>query len=213
MWRFSSSPKVAVLNAGEEITVIWKANEDEPATGQEDIHPWKVKSKRGEGWIDPDALELVTTHSIEDDPAAIEEIQSPWTVTTQYFRIYETKKSIDEISVTARHISYDLLYNMTSYRMGFEASLQEILDGVLGDCYAEHQFSAHTNLEGRIYVFTEKSYDAYVRNGSWEAPEAKPNIQLFIDPGQEGFIGAREGEIIYVIYDCYIEEANESWIP
>lgn len=148
MWRFSSSPKVAVLNAGEEITVIWKANEEEPATGQEDIHPWKVKSKRGEGWIDPDALELVTTHSIEDDPAAIEEIQSPWTVTKQYFRIYETKKSIDAISVTARHISYDLLYNMTSYRMGFEASLQEILDGVLGDCYAEHQFSAHTNLEG-----------------------------------------------------------------
>ena len=40
MWRFSSSPKVAVLNAGEEITVIWKANEEEPATGQEDIHPW-----------------------------------------------------------------------------------------------------------------------------------------------------------------------------
>lgn len=148
MWRFSSYPKVAVLNADEEVTVIWKANEEEPATGQEDIHPWKVKSKRGEGWIDPDALELVTTHSIEDDPAAIEEIQSPWTVTTQYFRIYETKKSIDEISVTARHISYDLLYNMTSYRMGFEASLQEILDGVLGDCYAEHQFSAHTNLEG-----------------------------------------------------------------
>lgn len=148
MWRFSSYPKVAVLNADEEVTVIWKANEEEPATGQEDIHPWKVKSKYGEGWIDPDALELVTTHSIEDDPAAIEEIQSPWTVTKQYFRIYETKKSIDAISVTARHISYDLLYNMTSYRMGFEASLQEILDGVLGDCYAEHQFSAHTNLEG-----------------------------------------------------------------
>lgn len=148
MWRFSSYPKVAVLNADEEVTVIWKANEDEPATGQEDIHPWKVKSKRGEGWIDPDALELVTTHSIKDDPAAIEEIQSPWTVTTQYFRIYETKKSIDEISVTARHISYDLLYNLSSYKKGWEASLQEILDGVLKDCYAKHQFSAYTTLEG-----------------------------------------------------------------
>ena len=67
--------------------------------------------------------------------------------------------------------------------------------------------------QSRIYVFTEKSYDAYVRNGSWEAPEAKPNVQLFIDPGQEGFIGAREGEIIYVIYDCYIEEIDEPWMP
>jgi len=147
MWRFSSAPKVAVLNPGEEITVIYKANEEEPASGEEDIHPWKAKSKRGEGWIDPDALELVTTHSIEDDPAAIEEIQSPWTVTKQYFRIYETKKTIDEISVTARHISYDLLYNMTRYRMGYEASLQDILDGVLGNCYAEHQFSAYTTLD------------------------------------------------------------------
>lgn len=69
------------------------------------------------------------------------------------------------------------------------------------------------NRQSRIYVFTEDSYDAYVRNGSWELPEAKPTVQLFIDPGQEGFIGAREGEIIYVIYDCYIEEANESWMP
>ena len=148
MRRFSNSPKVAVLKAGEELTVVWKANEEEPVSGEEDIHPWKAKSKYGEGWIDPDALELVTTHSIEDDPAAIEEIQSPWTVTKQYFRIYETKKSISEISVTARHISYDLLYNMTSYRMGSEASFQDILDGVLEDCYAEHQFSAYTNLDG-----------------------------------------------------------------
>lgn len=148
MWRFSSAPKVAILNAGEEVTVIWKANDEEPASGQEDIHPWKVKSKYGEGWIDPDALELVTTHSIADDPTAIEEIQSPWTVTKQFFRIYEVQKGLDEIGVVARHISYDLLYNMTSYRNGSAATLQEILDGVLDDCYAEHQFSAYTTLEG-----------------------------------------------------------------
>ena len=187
MWRFSSSPKVAVLNAGEEIAVIWKANEEEPATGQEDIHPWKAKSKYGEGWIDPDALELVTTHSIEDDPAAIEEIQSPWTVTKQYFRIYETKKSIDAISVTARHISYDLLYNMTSYRMGFEASLQEILDGVLGDCYAEHQFSAHTNLEG-------------TQTGNWY--DQRNPIDVFLNE-DDGLCKRFEVDLIRNNYDLY----------
>lgn len=187
MWRFSSYPKVAVLNAGEEITVIWKANEEEPATGQEDIHPWKAKSKYGEGWIDPDALELVTTHSIEDDPAAIEEIQSPWTVTKQYFRIYETKKSIDAISVTARHISYDLLYNMTSYRMGFEASLQEILDGVLGDCYAEHQFSAHTNLEG-------------TQTGNWY--DQRNPIDVFLNE-DDGLCKRFEVDLIRNNYDLY----------
>lgn len=187
MWRFSSSPKVAVLNAGEEITVIWKANEEEPATGQEDIHPWKAKSKYGEGWIDPDALELVTTHSIKDDPAAIEEIQSPWTVTKQYFRIYETKKSIDAISVTARHISYDLLYNMTSYRMGYEASLQEILDGVLGDCYAEHQFSAHTNLEG-------------TQTGNWY--DQRNPIDVFLNE-DDGLCKRFEVDLIRNNYDLY----------
>ena len=69
-------------------------------------------------------------------------------MTKQYFRIYETKKTVDAIGVTARHISYDLLYNLSSYREGGAASLQEILAGVLGDCYAEHQFSAYTTLDG-----------------------------------------------------------------
>lgn len=147
MWRFSDAPKMGVLNAGDEITVTWKANEEEPVSG-EDKHPWKAKTRYGEGWVYPDSFELVTEHSIEDDPNAIDEVQSPWKVSTQYFRIYETNKSIDEISVTARHISYDLLYNMTAYRNGFEATLKDILDGVLDQCYAEHQFSAYTTLEG-----------------------------------------------------------------
>ena len=125
MWRFSDAPKMGVLNAGDEITVTWKANEEEPVSG-EDKHPWKAKTRYGEGWVYPESFELVTEHSIEGDPNAIDEVQSPWKVSTQYFRIYETNKSIDEISVTARHISYDLLYNMTAYRNGFEATLKDI---------------------------------------------------------------------------------------
>lgn len=149
MWRFSSSPKVALLQEGDEVTVTWKANENDPASGdQEDNHPWKVRSKYGEGWVVPDSFELVKQHDISGDANSIQEVQSPWTVTTQYFRIYETQKSIDEIAVSARHISYDLLYNLTNYRNGFSTSLQDILDGVLNGCYAQHQFSAYTTLEG-----------------------------------------------------------------
>jgi phage-related protein len=149
MWRFSDSPKVALLQEGDEVTVTWKANENDPASGdQEDNHPWKVRSKYGEGWVVPDSFELVKQHDISGDANSIQEVQSPWTVTTQYFRIYETQKSIDEIAVSARHISYDLLYNLTNYRNGFSTSLQDILDGVLNGCYAQHQFSAYTTLEG-----------------------------------------------------------------
>lgn len=149
MWRFSDSPKVALLQDGDEVTVTWKANENDPASGdQEDNHPWKVRSKYGEGWVVPDSFELVKQHDISGDANSIQEVQSPWMVTTQYFRIYETQKSIDEIAVSARHISYDLLYNLTNYRNGFSTSLQDILDGVLNGCYAQHQFSAYTTLEG-----------------------------------------------------------------
>lgn len=149
MWRFSDSPKVALLQEGDEVTVTWKANENDPASGdQEDNHPWKVRSKYGEGWVVPDSFELVKQHDISGDANSIQEVQSPWMVTTQYFRIYETQKSIDEIAVSARHISYDLLYNLTNYRNGFSTSLQDILDGVLNGCYAQHQFSAYTTLEG-----------------------------------------------------------------
>ena len=187
MWRFSDSPIVACLNAGDEVTVVWKVPEDEPVTGQEDKHPWKVKTKYGTGWVDPESLILDKEYVIEDDPTAIEEIHSPWTVTTQYFRIYKVQKFINEIGVEARHISYDLLYNMTKYRMGFEATAQEVLDGVLNECYAEHNFTAYTT-------------SADIQTGNWY--DRRNPIDVFLNE-DDGVCKRFELDLIRDNYDLY----------
>lgn len=65
----------------------------------------------------------------------------------------------------------------------------------------------------KIHVFSAEAYDAFVQNGSWEKPEAKPDVNFYIDPGDEGFVGLDDGQVLRVIYPCYIEEADESWMP
>lgn len=66
-----------------------------------------------------------------------------------------------------------------------------------------------------ILVFTREAYNAYVENGSStkDRPESNPEIVFFINPGDEGFIGLEEGQVLKLFYPCYIEEANESWMP
>lgn len=78
--------------------------------------------------------------------------------------------------------------------------------------------SGHYHLIGmddqtKIHVFSPEAYDVFVQDGSWERPEAKPDVNFYIDPGDDGFVGLEDGQVLRVIYPCYIEEANESWIP
>lgn len=137
--KAKGSTRMRVLKAGEEMTVVSRPEEDDAR--------WKVKTKYGTGYMLQSGIELVEEKKIEDNSGSIEEVQSPWTVTPQLFRIYEVKKSLDEVSVSARHISYDLLYNITTYSSDDEAKIQNALDGVLGNCVNEHEFHAYTNVE------------------------------------------------------------------
>lgn len=130
--------KKKVMKAGDVVTVV-QMSDDENAR-------WKVKSKYGTGWVMPSGFDLITKHIIGDNSNAIEEVQSPWTITDQYFRIYEATVSLDEVNVSARHISYDLLYNMTSYKSEASVKLQTALNGVLKNCYSQHDFEAFTNV-------------------------------------------------------------------
>lgn len=107
---------------------------------------WKVKTPYGDGWVAQDGLELVTEHTIPDNSAAIEEIESPWTVRDQYFRIYEVEKNVDSVSVSARHISYDLLLNLSKFNEENSQTLEQALTRTLGETYISHDFSAHTNV-------------------------------------------------------------------
>ena len=135
----TGSSKKKVMNAGDIITVVQKSEDDSAR--------WKAKTKYGTGWVDPNGFELITEHVISDNSNSIEEIQSPWSMTPQYYRILDVDKGFAEITVFARHISYDLLYNVTRYESAEEVNLQTALDGILGSCYADHDFSAYTNVD------------------------------------------------------------------
>lgn len=137
----TGSGAMKVMNAGDTLTVVFQ--------DQDEGQRWKAKTKYGTGWVDPNGIILVTQYLIPDNPNAIEEIQSPWTITDQYFRIDSVEKTMDAFSVTAKHIRYDLLYNMTRYQSEAEVSLQEAGDGILNNCYFPHEFKFHTNVTNR----------------------------------------------------------------
>lgn len=136
------SSRLKILSAGDIVTVVLKPTD---SSGSE--VRWKVKCKYGTGWIIPDGFELVTENVIGNNANAIQEVESPWTVKAQRFRIYEVEKTIDEVTVQARHISYDLLYNLTTYKSNESVTLQTALNGVLNNCInKDHGFTAYTNV-------------------------------------------------------------------
>lgn len=177
--KAKGSGRKKILSAGEVVTVVEKPTGD-------DVR-WKVKSKYGTGYMDPNGLELMTEHTIPDNSSAIEEVASPWTVTAQYFRIYEVVKNIDSVEVSARHISYDLLYNQTRYESTEAVTLQTALDGVLNNCYAPHDFKAYTN------VSNEQSGLFYV---------GKNPIEAILDP-DEGICSKFNVKLVRDNYDLY----------
>lgn len=126
-----------IMKAGDVLTVV---------SQPEDADRWKVKSKYGTGWVDPDGITLITEHIIPDNSSAIEEIQSPWTITDQYFRIYRVVKNLTEIQIEARHIRYDLLYNKTRWYANVAVTLQTAITGILDNCYNSHNFQGYTNV-------------------------------------------------------------------
>ena len=139
----SGSGKRKVMNAGDIVTVVYQPKDTA------NISRWKVKSKYGTGWIDPNGFELVTEHKIEDNANAIQEVQNPWMITDQLFRIYEVERGLEEVTVSARHITYDLLYDATHYYYGSDqaVSLQTTLDNILGKSYGfQTRFHAYTNV-------------------------------------------------------------------
>lgn len=133
----TGSSKLKVVPGGTEVTVVQK-----PAEGR-----YKVKSRYGDGWMEPDGLNYVQTETIGNKSQSIESVQPAWTVKPQIFRIYSVEKNIDSVTVSARHISYDLLYNLTTYKNEAAVSCKDALAGIMNGCVAAHEFEAYTNLE------------------------------------------------------------------
>lgn len=132
--------KIKTLAKGAAVTVTGS-----PA----DSERWKIKSGKTSGWMDWTGLENGVEMIIPDSADAIESAAPAWESREQLFKIYKVAKSSSGgITCSARHISYDLMYNMTTYDTDTSATLQESGDAILENCLDPHDFTFHTNISG-----------------------------------------------------------------
>lgn len=142
---------IKILPGGERVTVVGKYLDDKDEIDEN--ARWKVKTRYGTGWVNYFALEEEVKHEIEDNSQSIEEVQPAWTVAPQIFRIYEVEKSLTEIKVSARHITYDLLYYLTRRIVSsIPQTTQTVLDWILYYIFKRPNepaipFHAYTNVE------------------------------------------------------------------
>lgn len=134
--KATGSRKIKVVPAGTEVTVVKKSDEGR----------YKVKCKYGTGWMDPNGLIFSHNQIIADNSQSIESVQPAWTVKPQLFRIYKVEKDILSLNVSARHISYDLLYNLTTFKNTGETTCMDALAAIMDNCVSPHEFEAYTNL-------------------------------------------------------------------
>lgn len=131
----TGNQKIKVVPGRTSVTVVKKAEER-----------YKVKCRYGTGWMDPDGLNYEVNQTIGDNSQSIESVQPAWSIKPQIFRIYDVQKGMDSITVYARHISYDLLYNATRYKKTGAVTCAEALKGIMGGCVSDHEFEAYTNM-------------------------------------------------------------------
>ena len=169
-----------LLPYGAQVTVV---GERQPGQSGR----WKAKTKWGSGWINPDGFDYVAERIIPDNSQAIEEVESPWSLVPQYFRIVETNKKDESVEIKARHIRYDLLKNLTTYQEPYEKPLQTVLDGILEKTISPHSFVAYTNV-------------GTTRAGSYY--RGKNPIGAFLDP-EEGVTTKYEVGLVADNYELY----------
>lgn len=177
----TTDTKIKVLPAGHELVIV--ADYGDPAPVR-----WKVKSaKYGTGWINPDGINVQETVLIDDNAQSIDEVQSPWSVRPQYFRIIEETRTLTEIKVRANHIRYDLLKNMTRFYSPKAISLKSALSKILEETYDDHWFSFNTN------IANERAGLDYRRNNL---------VDVFLNP-EEGICKKYNAALISDNYDLY----------
>lgn len=131
-----SNRKIKVVPGGTVVTVVKKPDEGR----------YKVKCRYGTGWMEPAGIQYSTTETIADNSQSIESVQPAWTVKPQLFRIYSVEKDIMGLRVSARHISYDLMFNITTYKNTGSVDCKTALAAIIDNCVSDHEFEAYTNL-------------------------------------------------------------------
>lgn len=178
--KASGGKKRKVLSKGTKVTVV-KAR----ATGR-----WKIKASKTTGWIDPDALEDAVEETLPDTAAGIERAVPAWVCRDQLFRIYSVEKTETTVTAQARHITYDLLYNITHVDEDGNISLRSALEKVLGQCQIEHDFEVYTDFD-----------DSSTRAGAHYL-EVDP-ITAILDP-DDGLAAKYSAEVVRDDYEIYV---------
>lgn len=136
--KHGGSAKIKVVPGGTTVTVVKKGEER-----------YKVKCRYGTGWMDPAGIEYVIEQTIPDNSQSIESVQPAWTVKPQVFRIYDVQRGMDSVTVCARHISYDLLHNITNVKKTGSVTCGDALNAIMYGCVSAHDFEAYTNIEDK----------------------------------------------------------------
>ena len=144
--KLTGGKKIAVLPKALAITVVKK-----PV----DAERYKVKAgKYGTGFLDLNAIEFTLSQTLADDPAAIEAVEPAWTIRPQIFRIDSVTRNESALSFTAKHITADLLGNLTTYKVNGTQPAQTVLNALLDNCVSAHDFAAYTNIADTRTGFT-----------------------------------------------------------
>lgn len=143
--------KLKLVPVGGVVTIL--------ATYTDESKRWKCsyKYKSGKKWktvtgyIDHDSntIGYQESREVAPTPTGQEAVAPSWATKDQLFRIYSVEKGMNDVTVEAQHISYDLMYNLTTYNENGSKTAQEALTGVLDHCLDEdHGFTVQTNLRG-----------------------------------------------------------------
>lgn len=134
--------KLKLISPRTKVTVVQK-----PVTGTR----WKVKTATASGYMEAAALDVSTkeTTTIPATADGIEAAVPAWRQRLQLFRIYLVEWSSDgNVRARARHISYDLIYDITLYQQTGAYTLQQALDGLMAQGVSKLPYYLYTNIRG-----------------------------------------------------------------
>ena len=148
----------------------------------------KTVKKTYSGWIPTAGITHTSDETLPADSSAIETVAPSVIVRDQLFRIYQVQKTETEVTVHARHVFYDALGDMTTFKYATAISCQDAIDGILDNCLGDVDLNGRTDIAGNL-VGVE-----------WKR---KNPIDALLDP-DEGLVSRWGGEIVRDDYDFAI---------
>lgn len=151
---------------------------------------YKVTTKWGAGWVDPEALEYSVSRVLPDTQDGIETVLPGAQLRPQLFEIYSVEMRLEGIAVYARHISYRLMKNLSMCTEEGALSLQSALDTIMDNCEDQTEFKAYTDI-------------ADTRTGcDWEWVNP---LEIMLDP-ESGIVAKWPCEVLRDNFDFYFLE-------